>query len=55
MITESAINTITWKPITLSDRELFEKTGENKEVSVEVLSVKETVKKEEAAELFKYL
>ncbi len=27
----------------------------NKEVSVEVLSVKETVKKEEAAELFKYL
>lgn len=31
MITESAINTIIWKPITLSDRELFEKTGENKE------------------------
>ncbi|MCR4658384.1 MAG: RNA-binding S4 domain-containing protein [Lachnospiraceae bacterium] len=27
----------------------------NKEVSVEVTSVKETVKKEEAAELFKYL
>ncbi len=27
----------------------------NKEVSVEVMSVKETVKKEEAAELFKYL